>query len=357
MKKSGVNITDIAREAGVSIATVSRILNQDDELRVSDLTRARVMETALQLGYSRNPIAAALRSNRSGIIGALSPNLAGTFLGLLMQELQQAARARGIELLIGTPEVESAQIEGQLRRLQGLLFDGFLLLSDQLNYQATIRHLEVLQKPYISVCAGVNIPPPFVTTDEALAVQMAVDYLIELGHRRIAYLGSPHWPQESHRLEQFRLAMAAKGLAVVPAYLGVMEDIAYVPFGPHFREMWTQEPLRAAQQLLALAAPPTAIFCANDGFAIAAMKGALQLGLRVPEDVSIMGYNDELPSTLFHPELTTIRQPLDLIAAASIDLLHQMIEAGEYGAAQFMEVTHLLPPQLVIRGTCAAPTT
>jgi LacI family transcriptional regulator len=352
-KKSEVRITDIARKAGVSITTVSRILNQDTDLKISDSTRERVLETAHELGYQPNLFAAALRSNRTGIIGALTPNLGGTFLPVLTMELHRAARMRGVELLIGTPEVDARQIEGQLKKLQSLLFDGLLLLGDVLDYQATMRKLQVLRKPYISVCANVDVPPPLVTMDDQRATELAVEYLHGLGHERIAFLGGTHWHQERYRAVYFHAAMRQRGLSVRDEYLAIMDHIHYMPFDPDFRQMWTTEPLRAAQNLMRLPEPPTAILCANDGFAIAALKGLLSTGVRVPDQVSIIGCNDELPSTLFHPELTTVRQPLEAIATTAFDLLLEMIEGRRSEAATQARI--LLPPELMIRETCAPP--
>jgi LacI family transcriptional regulator len=353
VRKRDVSIRDIASGAGVSITTVSRILNQDGALKITPQTRERVLETARALGYQPNFIAAALRSNRTGILGALSPNLAGTFLPLLTQELLRAARAQGVELLVGTPELDEEHIAAQLKKLQSLLFDGLLLLGDVLDYQTTIRKLQVMKKPYLSVCAGVNVPPPFVNMDDEQATALAIEYLVGLGHRRIGYLGSRQWNQEHYRVVYFRVMMARHGLPVPDDYVALMEHAPYVPFDPKFRAMWTVEPLRAAQRLLHMPQPPTAILCANDGFAIAAMKSASQAGVRVPEDVSIMGYNDEIQSTLFTPELTTIRQPVDLIASAAVSLLLAMIEHGTSG--EYAETRHLIAPELVVRGSCAPP--
>jgi DNA-binding LacI/PurR family transcriptional regulator len=351
-KASAVSITDIAREAGVSITTVSRILNRDASLNVSEDTRARVQSVASQLGYQANPLAAALRGNRTGIIGALSPNLAGTFLPLLTLELQRVARTRQVELLIGSPEVERNQMEGQIKKLQSQLFDGLLLLSDVLDYQATIRTLEVLRKPYVSVCAGLHVPAPLVNIDDEAAMRMAVGYLYRLGHTRIAYLGSVQWRHESYRIDTFRTAMHEHGLTIQPEYIALMEEVTYMPQERSFRNMWTIMPLQTAQALLSLPRPPTAILCANDGFALAALKGALQMGLRVPDDVSILGHNDEIPSTLFYPELTTIRQPVEQIAEIAVTLLLDMINNGETAATRDERV--LVAPELVVRGTCAA---
>lgn len=352
-RKSEARITDIARAAGVSITTVSRILSNDSELKISTATRERVLQTAEQLGYQPNLFAVALRSKRTGIIGALSPNLAGTFLPLLTMELQRAARTSGVELLIGSPEVNPKDIEVQLKKLQSLLFDGLLLLGDVLDYQDTIRKLRILRKPFVSVCAGVDVPAPLVNLDDEAAVRLAVEYLVGLGHRRIAYLGTTQWKQEGNRLARFQQAATHFGLVVQPDHIVIMDNLTYTPFDPTFRERYTTVPLLAVRALLEQPDRPTAIFCANDGFALAALKAALQMGLHVPEHVSILGYNDEIPSTLFHPELTTIRQPLDQIATISLDLLMRMIVEEE--TEQIMTSRVLVAPELIIRGTCAAP--
>lgn len=361
MTKRQVSITDIAREAGVSIAAVSRILNEDSQIKVSPETRERVYDIARKHGYRANPFAAALRTKRTGIIGALSPNFAGTFLGVLMMELQREAKTRNIELLIGTPEVEAGQVAGQINKWQSLLFDGLLLLGDVLEYQSTIRKLQVLRKPYLSVCAGTQIDAPYVNVDDRIGVGLAIDYLVGLGHRRIAFIGSPHWSQEKIRAGLFRLSTNAHGIPAEDAPIVLMDEVTYIPFASNFQNMWTDYPLRAAQELLKRNPRPTAIFCANDGFALAALKGIMQMGLRVPEDISIIGYNDELTSTLFFPELTTIRQPLGDIAHHALDLLLRQIEQTDEGTVlpdspdNLLHSRVVLKPTLVERGTCVRP--
>jgi LacI family transcriptional regulator len=352
-KRNGVGIAHIARAAGVSITTVSRILNGDETLRIHSETRARVLDAAQSLGYQPNLFAAALRTNRTGIIGALSPNPAGTFLPMITMMLERAARARDVELLIGVPQVEPARIEAQINKLQGLLFDGLLLLGDVLDYQATIRRLNVLSKPYVSVCAGDDVPAPLVKADEAESMRLAITYLRDLGHTRIGYLGSIHWQQEQYRLSYFQAEMQRQSLPIDPQHCVLMDSVVYQPLALDFQQMWTVAPLRAAQQMLGLPDPPTALVCANDGFALAAMKGALMLGWRVPEDISIIGHNDEIPSALFFPELTTIRQPVEQIADTALSLLLRMIEGDP--DVQPAQERILLPGTLIMRGSCAPP--
>ena len=154
-RKSAVGIRDIAEAAGVSISTVSTILNnKSDNVRISAETRQRVSEIARRLGYQPNFFASALRSNRTGIVGAINLNPSGWFMGRLGMEAQLAARKRGVELFIGGVQDGPEGVEAQLTLLQGQLFDGFVLLGDMPNYREVARKLKNLDKPLVSVAAG-----------------------------------------------------------------------------------------------------------------------------------------------------------------------------------------------------------
>ena len=134
---NSVSITDIAEAAGVSVTTVSRVLNnKQGDIRISDKTRQRVQKVADELGYQRNPLASALRSNRTGIIGAINRAVSGTYMSLLAHQIQLVAQERDIELFVGAPRENSAAIAGQLSVLQSHLFDGALFLGDLASYQA-----------------------------------------------------------------------------------------------------------------------------------------------------------------------------------------------------------------------------
>lgn len=354
-KRKKVTINDIAREAGVSIGLVSRVLNDDESARVSPETRQRILTIAEKHGYAANLFAAALRTERTGIIGVLSPNLSGTFLGSLTMALQRAAVEQGVELLVALPKSDSQGIASQLQRMQAMLFDGFLLLSNTLDYQDTIRKLQIIEKPYVSVCAGLHMQGPLVNADDMAALQIAADYLYDLGHRRIALLYNSNWPLERDYKHYFVQALDARGLPLHPELIVDIRDALYTPQSPDFQMTWTVKPAQAAQRLMQLPDPPTAILCSNDGFAVACIKGLVKMGLRVPDDVSVIGYNNELISTLFHPELTTIRQPLEEIAATSIDLLRSILAEGQIDRAKLSSIRHIIVPELVERESCAPP--
>lgn len=355
VKRKKVTITDIAQEAGVSIGLVSRVLNGDESARVSSDTRQRILQIAEMRGYAANLFAAALRTERTGLIGVLSPNLSGTFLGSLTMALQRAAVEQSVDLLVALPKSDSQGIASQLQRMQAMLFDGFLLLSNALDYQATIRKLQLIEKPYVSVCAGLHMQGPLVNSDDMAALQIAVDYLYALGHRRIALLYNSNWPLERDYQRYFVQALDACRLPVYPELILDIHDALYTPQSPDFQDTWTLKPAQAVQRLMRSANPPTAILCSNDGFAVACIKGLMQMQLQVPGDVSVIGYNDELISTLFYPELTTIRQPLEEIASTSIRLLRSILHQDKVDQSQLASIRHIIRPELVERDTCAPP--
>ena len=214
-RKSAVGIRDIAEAAGVSISTVSKILNdRTDGVRISAETRRRVTEIAHRLGYKPNPFASALRSNRTGIIGAVNLNPGGWFMGRMGLEVQLAAQKRGVELFVGAVHSRAESVEAQLSILHGQLFDGFLLLGEMPSYQDASHRWKQLDKPFVSVAAGANIQAPMVHTDEARGMKLILDYLIGLGHRKIAFIGSLVWPLVPERLQLFRKYLTEAGLAM-----------------------------------------------------------------------------------------------------------------------------------------------
>ena len=350
-RKPAVGIRDIAEVAGVSISTVSTILNnKSDRVRIAADTRQRVTEVAQRLGYQPNLFASALRSNRTGIIGAVNLNPSGWFMGRLGMEVQLAARKRGVELLVGTVQQRVDSVEAQLTILQGQLFDGFLLLGDMPNYREVARNLRNMNKPFVSVAAGTDIEVPMVHTDEERGIQMILDYLTGLGHRRIAFMGSPAWPLVPSRFRVFREYLATKGIGVPPNYVSAVDNVLYQPEEFAAVERLHREAIKHSKSLLRQANPPTAIVCAADAFALGAIKGALQMGLAVPHDVSITSFDGTDGTFTCQPELTTLRRPIETVAAEAIDLLLALIDSPDDPTLQ---KRILVEPELIVRDSCA----
>lgn len=351
-RKAAVGIRDIAEEAGVSIGTVSRILNnKTDGVRISIDTRQRVTEIARRLSYQPNPFASALRSNRTGIIGAVNLNPGGWFMGRLGVEVQLAAQKRGVELFVATVNNRVDSAEAQLTILQGQLFDGFLLLGDMPSYRDAARKSQFLDKPYVCVAAGANIQAPMVHTDEARGMKLILDYLIGLGHRKIAFMGSMDWPLVAERYQLFREYLTERGFAIPDNYVSAVDYFPYQPEAFDALERLHRVAIQHAKSLLQQPNPPTAIFCAADAFALAALKGVLQLGLAVPQDVSVTSFDGTDGTFACQPELTTLRRPIKKVAAEAIDLLLALIDSPK---EESLHKRILIEPELTVRDSCAA---
>ena len=350
-RKPAVGIRDIAEAAGVSISTVSAILNnKSDRVRIAAHTQQRVTEVARRLGYQPNLFAAALRSHRTGIIGAVNLNPGGWFMGRLGMEVQLAAQRRGIELFVGTVRNRSDSVEAHLTILQGQLFDGFLLLGDMPNYRDLASSLKNMNKPFVSVAAGTDIETPMVHTDEESGIKMLLDHLTDLGHRKIAFMGSLAWPLVPERLRLFREHLESKDIMVPDKYVSAMDNFPYQPEEFAALERLHRVAIAHAKSLLQLGDPPTAILCAADGFALGALKGAAQLGLAVPHDVSVTSFDGTDGTFTCQPELTTLRRPIEKVAAEAIDLLGALIRSPDDPALQ---TRILVEPELIVRDSCA----
>lgn len=340
-RQNSISITDIAEAAGVSATTVSRVLNnKQGDIRISQKTRDLVHEVADRLGYQRNPLASALRSKRTGIIGAINRAVSGTYMSRLAHHIQLVAQSRNIELFVGAPRENSDAIAGQLSVLQSHLFDGVLFLGDLASYRTADFAL-----PHVHVVPGNEGLLPLVTVDEQQGVKLALDYLTQLGHSKIACLGSPAWPWDGRRVGFYRAYMAAHN----GPGCELLIDLDYIPYPPNSAaadgvgDNVTEHVKRAIEG----ANPPTAIFCTNDGFGASAIKALYRLGRRVPEDVSIVGYGDHHDARIIYPELTTVTMPNEQLANVSLDLLLQIIDDPEN--IDLREQRLLCAPELVIR--------
>ncbi len=338
-----ITILDVAREAGVSTATVSRVLNQrQGEIKISETTKKRVLEAVERLGYQRNPLASALRLDRTGIIGAITRDINAVFLSRMARELQHVAHQRGTELLIGHAERDMDTINRQLSVMYSHWFDGLILIGDLPEaYQAVIHNLERDVKPFVSVACGPQASPPFVNVDEASGVRLALDYLYNFGHRRIAYIGNQERAGVRDRLTHFKGYIQEKQLFWT-------ED--YLQLAPITR----RDAVDCVQNLLRLPTPPTAIFCATDLQAIGAISGAWQIGWRVPEQISIIGFDGIEEAADVSPALTTVRQPFETMAVEALQLLMGMIADP---SEDKLQKRIIVQPELTIRQSCAPPAT
>ncbi len=325
-----VKMSDVARTAGVSVATVSKVVN--GRWGVSQATVDRVQQVIDQLGYEASLGAQSLRSHRTNVLGILVAEFE-PFSTELLKGASRAVADTNYELLAYSGGARGADVGWERRslsRLSGTLIDGAVIVTPTV----------LDTKPGIHVVAvDPHTGPsglPTVDSDNLAGAVLATNHLLGLGHRRIGFLGGRQ-DLESARLREagFRRAMADAGLAV---------DEALVRVGG-YRPETAEGP---ARELLKHTDRPTAMFAANDLSAIATIDVARALGLTVPDDLSVIGFDNVPESALASPPLTTINQPLQRMGAEALRLLVDLIEGVERD-------THIrLPTNLVERGSCRA---
>lgn len=303
---SRVTILDIAREAGVSKSSVSRFL--DERMPKSDSEAARrVRQIALDLGYVRDVSASSLRRGKTGMVGVIVPRLTDTVMAMLYEALAHAAARAGLFTIVATTEEEPGADHRAADALLRRGVDGLIL--------STARDGDTLTNELVD--RGV----PFVLAlrtdgkcrssigDDCLGGYLATRHLIDLGHRRIGLIAGPAYASSAkRRLEGYLKAMAEAGLEILP------ECIRESTFG-------IESGGNAAECLMALEERPSAIFAINDNTAIGALSALTRIGLSVPGDISLVGYND-IPIVSHLPTpLTSVKVPFEQIATAAFELL------------------------------------
>ncbi|MDX6252353.1 MAG: LacI family transcriptional regulator [Kribbellaceae bacterium] len=335
-----VSIKDVAARAGVSVTTVSHVLNEVPGKRITDATRDRVRRAAGELGYSPSSVARNLRLQRSQMLALISDEIATTpYAGQMILGAQEAASKAGwLLMLVNTgsdSEFEAAEIQA-LRQRQ---VDGFLY--------ATMYHREVTLPEAIAGVPTVLLDArssdrtlPSVVPDEVAGGRIATEELIRHGHSKIGFLNNADDIPATHgRLKGYRAALEDAGLTY---------DERLVIARPSD----TEGGLQGARQLLAATDRPTALFCFNDRMAMGAYHAARELGLRIPQDLSVVGFdNQELIADGLRPGLTTVALPHYEMGAWAVEALIARIEGQESEGPQHAALTC----PLVIRNSVDRP--
>jgi LacI family transcriptional regulator len=330
-------IRDIADLAGVSIATVSRVLN--DRPDVAPETRETVMQVVREHGFSTNRGARGLSSGRTGIIGLTLPLVNDAYFGPMLSGAAEALYEADMRIILCPTLHQHDREVSLLERLMRGTTDGAILMLPE-ESEDELRTLQRQGYPFVVVDPRDRPPDgiPCVSAMHAWGAKQATEHLLGLGHRRIgAIAGSPGWYATEERLAGFRGALAGVGILPDPELI-VYSDWR-IPRGTE-----------AAEQLLALPDPPTAIFGFNDNVAIGALNAARKRGLEVPRDLSIVGFDDTFQATIVTPTLTTVSQPLAEMGRMGVSLLTRLIE-GQRVDALLLE----LSTRLVVRESTAPP--
>ena len=326
-------IKDIADRVGVSTATVSRALSGSG--LVAEATERRIREAVQALDYRPNVAARNLRMQRSMAVLLVVRDVSNPFYLEIFKGVEAEARAAGYSVLMGNAENDPARAAEYFEMLQDGHADGMILMTGALP-EETLHNLKgPVRKPVVVALELINdLDVPNVHIDNRKAAFEAVRHLIELGHHRIAHVQGP-MPEYLSRMrrEGYLAAMADAGLPVPQGY-----DLS----GDYTIERGQS----ACRELFSRKDRPTAIFLANDEMAFGAINELRQLGFSVPNDVSIIGFDNIYLSETFHPPLTTVSQPRDEIGREAMRmLLTLMTGEGEYPAPRLLETS------LIVRGT------
>lgn len=332
-----LTIRDIASRSGVSIATVSRVLNGRPD--VAPATREAVMRTIREHGYASNRSARGLAGGRTGLIGLTLPYLNSDYFARIVGGAAEALYERDARFVL-CPTLHEHDREVTLleRVMHGTTDGGFLLLPSESNEELGQLLAEgfpfVVVDPMVALSEGI----PVVTAAHWSGARAATEHLLELGHQRIAVVtGYPTWVATVDRLAGFTSALRGTGL---PASNGLIRHAAFT----------MESGYAAGLELLSMDEPPTGVFAFNDNMAIGIMRAAHELKLHVPRDLSIVGFDDLEVATVANPQLTTVRQPLEEMGRIAAGLLWRLLDGGPLDATRVE-----LSTRLVVRETTAPP--
>nr|WP_324259869.1 LacI family DNA-binding transcriptional regulator [Cellvibrio fontiphilus] len=321
------NIRDVARLAGVSVATVSRALSNPE--KVSDDSLDKVHKAIAQVGYRPNMLARNFRSARAYAVVVLVPDIANPFYSLFIRALEDRAQQKGYAVLLGdtrgTPEREMEYI----RRVETRLADGIVQLRPSSEKSQNNIPPDI---PCVNACGCEYTTGPAIRIDNRAAAKTMVNYLISLGHRRIGVIsGLKDNPHAIDRLEGYKEALAEAG---IPFEKDLIAEGDFT--------MWSG--LNAAFQFCNMKVRPTAIFSMNDEMAIGAMQTLKNQGIRIPEDMSVTGFDDIAYAKYSDPSLTTISQPAEEMGKMAMDMLLKVIEGEPLSQRECV-----LPTEFIIR--------
>jgi LacI family transcriptional regulator, galactose operon repressor len=336
--RPAVTIRDVARVAKVHPGTVSRALNEVTRSLVNPETAERVLRAADELGYRPNRIARGLKTSRSHTIGVLIPDITNPLFPPILRGIEDRLDEAGYTSLIVNTDNDAERERVYVEAMRARQVDGFISATARLDRE--LAELAGGGTPLVLVNRSLEDGSvPAVTVDDMQGVALAVAHVVALGHRRIGHVAGPQNLSTGHRRHLgFLEAMGSAGLEVPPEL---------VSFGAFFTEA---EGARAFGELLDAAPDVTAIVAGNDLMAIGCYDVIEERGLRCPEDVSIVGFNDMPFVDKLRPPLTSVRIPQREIGKVAADLLLEQLGEGSPPASEI-----LLEPTLVLRGSTGAP--
>jgi LacI family repressor for deo operon, udp, cdd, tsx, nupC, and nupG len=336
-----VSLKDVAEEAGVSVCTVSRVINNTYRHRVSDATRERVLSVIEKLNYEPNVSARALARKQTFLIGLLVSKLAASFMAEIVQGIQDEADKSDYSLLFYSTGDDVAKEKACFEALRRKRADGIIYMAGASSFCGSHEGTKYLNEltgrgiKMVQLCSNhPQLSSPYVLVDNEAGGYMATKHLLDLGHTRIAHFHEHTTREGQERYHGYKLALDVAGVPCVP------ELVERCSFD------W-RSGYGAMERLLNGANPPTAVFACDDMSAWGATQAAIDRGVRVPEDVAIVGYDDLAIAEFMPTGLTTIHQPKGDLGAAAVKLLLKQIDGQQSSNI-------VLQPELVVRQSCGA---
>jgi len=332
-----VRMKDIAREMGLSTVTISKVLRGHSD--ISEDTRKRVLKRMKELNYHPNLAARALITGRTSTIGLVVPDLLHPFFAQVAKAVSAGTRGQGYSLIITSseedPELERQEIEQLLARR----VDVMLIASAQSTVE-TFRRIEERKIPYILIdrCFA-GLTANFVGVDDEAVGAIATDHLIDQGCRRIAHIRGPETSTAVGRLEGYLRALAARQLEPLPGHI--------VSIGSSGDDRGQPGGYEATRKLLSAEQRPDGIFCFNDPIALGAMRAILDAGLRIPEDIAVVGCGNVLYSDFLRVPLTSVDQDSAEIGRLAAELSLALVESK----TPLRPRTELITPKLMVRAS------
>lgn len=325
------SIRKVSQVAGVSVATVSRTMRHPDRVRKE--TREKVLEAVKAVGYRPNMMARNFRAKKSFAVVVLVPNIANPFFSRVIRGIEQGAQQEGYAVLLGDTQGLKEREAEYTSLVSSRQADGVIQLSANVDGVLDILDNADGPVPLVNACeCAVNPPCPTVRIDNVGAARKAMEHLISLGHERIGIvLGPGDSPLTVDRLQGYKLALKENNLPF-DKRLVVSGDFSLA------------SGRRAVTALSAVNNPPSAIFCCNDEMAIGAMHRLKTDGFRVPEDISIVGFDDIEFASYVDPALTTISQPTEELGKVAFSVLLDLLEGRTPEQMEFV-----LPTELIVR--------
>jgi LacI family transcriptional regulator len=332
--KMAASIKDVAKEAGVSIATVSRVLNDVDV--VNEETKKKVKDAIVKLGYRPNIVARSLKTQRTRTVGILIPDISSQIYPEIVRGTEDVANIYDYNIILCNSDSDLEKEKEYLRVLKEKMVDGVLYMSSSLEPEivALIKELEL---PTVLVeTTDREKTFPSVTIDNREAAYDAVTHMLNRGDKKIAYIGVHKDAVNAAAARYFGYEDALK-----ENNIAISEELI------HFGEVKAKEGYEGVLEILEKAGEIDGLFCASDEIAMGAINALREKGLRVPEDVDVIGFDNIYTSSLFYPKLTTVAQPMYDMGSVGMRMLIKLINKKD-----LEEKNYVLPYEVIERDSC-----